>query len=173
MLSQAGVPLPTDPAAIVQLAAECLTLAMKYQHFLVVSKDWRRCKQIWRAGREARSKLLGLLPSIEVLSQLLDGPDVWLCGTYSQRTKQFHLVQQELERLDFCELELPPDLSGRWHDGAIKLARIYFEIVDLMTGWSRNGPAIRFLHQALCRAYPSVKITATAIELHLTRERQA
>jgi hypothetical protein len=58
-----------------------------------------------------------------------------------------------------------------WAKGAVSLARTYAATVDAEAGWSRDGPAVRFLVLALNRAYPGQDITAGAIAIELSRQR--
>lgn len=192
MLNQAGTPPPADPAGIIRLSEICLTIAMRHQHFLAIADAWERDKEIWREAREAQNKMRQLMPLVIGHSKLADGLDPTLQGgarkspddalqilggnhrvRLSQRTKNYQRFTRELEKLDISNLEPPVEVSDSWHDHAADLAQAYGYFVNPRTGWSRSGPAVRFLQQALCRAYPGVKITAAAIELHLSRQRRS
>ncbi len=170
MLSQAAAPHTVDPAAIVQLAADCLIVAMRHRQFVRVAEDWEQYKLTWRAAKATHTKFRQLLPLLTGIMQQLDGGPL---AYSSDRTVQFRMFGQELEKLDFSEPDIPLDfpVPSRWHQGAVRLAKSYRETINPKAGWSRTGPAVRFLAEALRRAYPEGKITGAAIEQHLNGHR--
>jgi hypothetical protein len=82
------------------------------------------------------------------------------------RAKRFRELICELKNLDLQEPGLG---TSSWREGAIRLAKAYAEHVNAQAGWSRNGPAVRFLRLALGRAYPGCNASAAAIEMVLSR----
>jgi hypothetical protein len=177
MLTQAGGSQPADPAAIVQLAADCLVLFMENRAWIREVSDWKTHMQAWRKAEKLCDNLRSLPPVIIRDSAAFDAlvrPDHSLTAQFRRRTAQFRILRRVLEDLHFesppSELLLQPP---RWHDGAVRVAKAYRENINPEAGWSRSGPAVRFLLEVLCRAYPGAKITAAAVELHLTRQRRA
>lgn len=167
MLTQAGAPQPVDPAAIIQLATVCLVLAMEHQAWTREATDWEKRLQNWRTARELSDKLRSLLSLLIKDCQWLDAAS----RIDNPRTAQFRMLSSQLENLDFEEpvpgLLLQPT---RWHNGAVQLAKVYRVSIDPETGWSRGGPAVRFLVEALRRAYPRANVTKAAIETLLIRQ---
>jgi len=83
------------------------------------------------------------------------------------RSLEFETFAEQLEKLD---LEEHSNVTRRvWETGARELAGVYRDIVNPNTGWSRNGPAVRFLVEVVRRAYPGTNPTAAAIESLLAR----
>jgi len=89
---------------------------------------------------------------------------------YMSRLIEYETFAEELEKVEFREFGYS-DWVGRrlWELGARELAGVYREIVNPNTGWSRNGPAVRFLVEALRRAYPGTYPSEAAIESVLAR----
>jgi hypothetical protein len=86
------------------------------------------------------------------------------------RVSEYETFAEELEKVDFSEPGYSDWVGQRvWKPGATELAGVYRDIVNPNTGWSRNGPAVRFLVEALRRAYPGTNPTAAAIESLLAR----
>jgi hypothetical protein len=56
---------------------------------------------------------------------------------------------------EIIALTLPPEMTvpgaRRWHRAAAVLAALYFNEVNPETGWSREGPAARFIEKVLAR----------------------
>jgi hypothetical protein len=164
MLSPAGAPKPANSVDIAQLAARCLTVAMGHQRSIEIEADWAPYKKLLREAREAQRKLRQLMPS-------LIAP--WKLSKWSEarsRVFEYETFAEELEKIDFSDPGYS-DLTGRrvWEPGAQDLADAYREIVNPNTGWSRDGPAVRFLVEALRRVYPGTNPTAAAIESLLAR----
>jgi hypothetical protein len=86
------------------------------------------------------------------------------------RLRVYERFAEQLEEIDFSERGYS-DLTGRrvWETGAQDLAHAYREIVNPNAGWSRNGPAVGFLVEALPRVYPGTNPTPAAIETLLAR----
>ncbi len=60
-----------------------------------------------------------------------------------------------------------------WRAAAPRLAELFSKMMaDRATGWSRKGPAVKFLVRALRRIYPGANITLAAIEQALSRDRK-
>jgi hypothetical protein len=164
MLSRAGAPEPANSADIAQLAARCLTVAMDHQRSIAIKAGWAPYKKLLREATEAQRKLRQLMPP-------LIAP--WKLSKWSEATRrvvEYESFAEQLEKVEFNEPGYS-DWAGRrvWELGAQELAGAYREIVNPNTGWSRNGPAVRFLVEALRRAYPGTNSTPAAIESHLAR----
>ena len=158
MLFEAGAPVPaTDD--LTQLAADCLTLALNeiYEQNLF---DWPLRKQGWRTVNEAAENLRRFLPP--VIEELKAAGFVERVQPSRELLKQLYVV----------DLSMPGYGPARrtWPEGAVKLATSYIETVDRDAGWSREGPAVRFLALALSRAYRQ-QISAAAIATELGRHR--
>jgi hypothetical protein len=168
LLSEARAPMPPCRGALVGLAADCLAVAMHHQcHVLLceigdfsATRDWR--KKIWGGARSTADKLALFLPAIVSELEWLDFPKD------RDRAKRFRELAHELNNLDFQEPSLG---KSSWREGAIRLAKAYTKQVNAQAGWSRNGPAVRFLRLALDRAYPKCNASAGAIEMALSRNR--
>jgi hypothetical protein len=76
-------------------------------------------------------------------------------------------VLKRLKKLDLTMPELRAPARRPWAEGAASLAKTYLETVNPGAGWSRNGPAVRFLELALNRAYPGSNVTRAAIATEL------
>ena len=61
-------------------------------------------------------------------------------------------------------LHRPRQKSASWHDWGADLAWIYFEEIDRNAGWSRNGPACRFIAAMLGRVMRTF-VTPGAVEV--------
>ena len=157
MLGQAGAPELKYSADIAQLAARCLTVAMDHQRSIAIKAGWAPYKKLLREAREAQRKLRQLMPSLIAPLKRSEHSE--------ERVFDYENFAQELEKVDFSEPGYS-DWVGRrpWEPGAQELAGVYREIVNPNTGWSRNGPAVRFLVEALRRAYPGTNSTPAAIE---------
>jgi hypothetical protein len=160
MLAEAGAPMPAADD-LTKLAADCLTLALNavYEKELF---DWSLRKQGWRKVNEAAETMRRFLPP--VIEEL----------KASGFVERIPPIRQMLELLllDNLDLSMPGYGPARrpWAEGALKLATSYIETVDPDAGWSREGPAVRFLALALSRAYRQ-QIGAAAIATELDRHR--
>jgi hypothetical protein len=159
MLSLAGAPEPANSTGISQLAARCLTVAMGHQRSVAIDAQWEPYKQIFAEARAAHSKLRKLMPLLIAL---------WKRSGNVLRAHEYEMLERELATTSFRG----PSFSigiGRavWEPGARELADAYCEIVNSKAGWSRNGPAVRFLVDALHRAYPGSYPTEAAVEMLL------
>jgi hypothetical protein len=97
----------------------------------------------------------------------------WKLSKWSEATRrvvEYETFAEQLEKVDFSDPGYS-DWVGRrmWEPGAQELAGAYREIVNPNTGWSRNGPSVRFLVEALGRVYPGTNSTPAAIESLLAR----
>jgi hypothetical protein len=164
MLSRTGAPEPPNSADIAQLAARCLTVAMEHQRSIINKASWEPYNKLLREAREAQRKLRQLMPSLIAL---------WKRSSHGEdmlRVFEYRMFAEELEKVDFNKPGVSVGVGRRvWEIGAIELAGVYRDIVNPNTGWSRNGPAVRFLVEALRRAYPGTNPTAAAIESLLAR----
>ena len=161
MLERAGAPEPENPADIVRLAADCLTEAMCHQSSIAIDAQWAPYQQILCEAREAHRTLRRLMPLLI---------DLWKGAGDSLRVFEYETFERELAKPDFGG----PTVSigiGRaiWGISARSLAGAYREIINPKAGWSRNGPAARFLAEALGRAFPGTHPTPAAIEMLLAR----
>jgi hypothetical protein len=164
MLSRAGAPEPANPADIAQLAARCLTVAMDHQRSIAIKAGWAPYKKLLREAIEAQRKLRQLMPPLIAPWKLSKHREAM------SRVFEYETFAEQLEKVEFSEPGYF-DWVGRrvWEPGAQELAGAYREIVNPNTGWSRNGPAVRFLVEALRRAYPGTNSTPAAIESLLAR----
>jgi hypothetical protein len=163
LLSAANAPGPVSRDGLVELAAECLQPAMDHQYDLG-SMDWSARKIGWAGARAAQATLVELLPSIiDELDYIGDPTD--------RRGPQFRAALAAIEALDLRERNIGP---GRrpWAQHVTSLAKTYTETVDPEAGWSRDGPAVRFIEGVLARAYPQGNIARAAIETELGRSRR-
>jgi hypothetical protein len=161
MLSRAEAPEPANSDDINQLAARCLTVAMGHQLSIAINAQWEPYKQIFSEARAAHRKLCKLMPLLIAL---------WKRSGDELRAHEYEMLERELATTSFPG----PTFSigiGRavWELGARELADAYHEIVNPKAGWSRNGPAVRFLVEALRRAYLGSYPTAAAVEMLLAR----
>ena len=137
---------------------------MVHQRSIVFDARGAPYKKLLCKAREVQRKLRQLMPPL--MAPLKDSEykeDVLLLVGYET-------FAEELEKVEFSEFG-HSDWVGRrvWEPGARELAGVYREIVNPNTGWSRNGPAVWFVVEALRRAYPGSKPTAAALETLLAR----
>jgi hypothetical protein len=164
MLSRADAPEPASSADIAQLAARCLTVAMDHQRSIAIEAGWAPYKKLLREAREAQRNLRRLMPPLIAPWKLSKRSEAM------SRVSEYETFAEELEKVDFSEPGYSDWVGQRvWKPGATELAGVYRDIVNPNTGWSRNGPAVRFLVEALRRAYPGTNPTAAAIESLLAR----
>jgi hypothetical protein len=157
MLIEARAPLPAADN-LSRLAADCLCLSLNH-----VCRDrlfdWSARQRGWSELNAAADTLRQLLP--EAIKEL----------KYLGRDRRIPPINQVLKRLNKLDLTMPdvPRAPARrpWAEGATSLAETYRETVDPGAGWSRNGPAVRFLGLALNRAYPGCEVTGAAIATEL------
>jgi hypothetical protein len=161
MLARAGAPEPADSAVIIQLAGRCLTVAMGHQSSTALDAKWEPYKPILLEAGEALRKLRQLMPSlIEICKRSGDELRAFYCERF----------EREIATVEFPRHKFSIGVGRAvWEPGARELADVYREIVNRKAGWSRNGPAVRFLMEALRRAYPGTYPTAAAIEMLLAR----
>jgi hypothetical protein len=161
MLIEARAPMPAADN-LSRLAADCLCLALNH-----VSHDglfdWSARQRGWRALNAAVETLRQGLP--EAIKELRrSGED--------RRIAPISQVLKQLNKLDLTMPALSAPARRPWAEGATSLAETYRETVDPGAGWSRNGPAVRFLELALNRAYPGHNVTGAAIATELDRIRR-
>jgi hypothetical protein len=129
---------------------------------MAIKAGWAPYKELLREAREAQRKLRQLMPSLIAPLRRSKHSE--------ERVFEYESFEQELEKVDFSEPGVRIGVGRRvWEIGAQDLADAYREIVNPNTGWSRNGPAVRFLVEALRSAYPGASPTAAAIESLLAR----
>jgi hypothetical protein len=123
--------------------------------------DWNARKQGWREAKRAADTLRQLLP--QVIAEL----------KYWGEERRIPPIRQVLKQLDKADLTMP-EISAparrTWPKGAVSLAKVYIETVDPGAGFSRDGPAVKFLIRALSRAYRQ-EIGEIALEMELQRHR--
>jgi len=164
MLSRAGAPEPANSADVAQLAARCLILAMSHHREMRIDAFWEPYNELLRQAREAQRKLRQLMPSLIALWKRRGAGEDML------RVLDYQRFAEELEKVEFNEPGGSVGIGRRvWEPGARELAGVYRDIVNPNAGWSRNGPAVRFLVEALRRVYPGTNPTAAAIESLLAR----
>jgi hypothetical protein len=114
-----------------------------------------------RAGRKATATLRRVLPTIISSSERRRD---------QARTTRLRLLLNAAEAAvsaDFAaSLGLPRNAGKNWRLTAKVLAPIYDRMMvrSRPAGWSRKGPAVKFLARALERIYPGENITLAAIE---------
>jgi hypothetical protein len=159
MLAETRTPMPVANGLTV-LAANCLTLALREAFDQAPPSYWSARKRGWRKVNAAVETLRQLLP--EVIKELED-------YGYARRIPPIRQVLKPLDKLDLTMPNLAP-ARRPWAKGAVWLAKTYIKTVDPGAGWSREGPAVRFLALALSRAYRE-EISAAAIATELDRHR--
>jgi len=161
MLIEARAPMPAADN-LNRLAADCLCLALchVYDDGLF---DWSARRRGWNELNAAAETLRQVLPeAIKELRAL--GKD--------RRIPPISQVLKQLDKLDLTMPDLTAPARRPWAKAAASLAKTYIETVDPGAGWSRNGPAVRFLELALNRAYPGRNVTGAAIATELDRVRR-
>jgi hypothetical protein len=162
MLIEARAPMPAADN-LSRLAADCLCLALNRVYDDNRPFDWNARQRGWRELNAAVETLRQGLP--EAIKELR-----YLC-----KDRRIAPISQVLKRLNKLDLTMPAlraPARRPWAEGATSLAKTYLETVDPGAGWSRNGPAVRFLELALNRAYPGHNVTGAAIATELDRIRR-
>jgi hypothetical protein len=157
MLIEARAPMPAADN-LSRLAADCLCLALNHVYDDNRPFDWSARQRGWRELNAAAETLRQGLP--EAIKELR-----YLCK--ARRVPPISQALKQLNKLDLTMPDLRAPARRPWAEGAGSLAKTYLETVDPGAGWSRNGPAVRFLELALKRAYPGCKVTRAAIATEL------
>jgi hypothetical protein len=162
MLTDARAPIPEAADALASLAADCLTLTLEEVHRQRLFNHEAR-QRGWREVKAAAETLRQVLPYVIVE----------LKGYGNLERHRISAIRRVLKQLDGLDLSMPSvgQVRRSWAIGAISLARTYIAAVDPETGWSRDGPAVRFLVRALNRAYPGQNVSAGAIAIELNRQK--
>jgi hypothetical protein len=162
MLAETRAPVPHAANALTRLAADCLSLALQetYRQRLF---DYDARQRGWREVKAAAETLRHVLPF--VIKELR--------GYGKNEERRISAIRAVLKQLEGLDLTMPSfgQVRRPWAEGAISLARTYIAAINPETGWSRDGPAVRFLALALNRAYPGQNISAGAIAIELSRHR--
>jgi hypothetical protein len=177
MLHKAKAPTPWQAPDGCRVIADCMMTPLSYQHTRkrpFGPKDKPDRNRLCRA-QDAIDELRRVLPNIirrwnDSLTDPTDPTESWWQGVEPPKARD---CVGDLERLLALLKSLPPLTSRRytpwWQLDAARLFELYRATVDASAGISEEGPAVRFVHEALKKMGYPARITPTGIDHALRR----